>query len=220
MTLQEHLKDFSRVNGNMEVLNKIIESVASHFLYGGYFIVGGKKIFLTDIEFYYHEEGESGKIHDYIMYHINHKCKDKNFPPFEFGSLHAHVSGIDFTFEDPAGKYRASILIRGALKEGEAKPETRPTYLYDYFLMHNPVFGDGFSIRWLDTDYNPEADIRILSNDVRKNVAQYYESGENIGERIPYEKKKPEEGNELKISGKSYIQCQRKWRYINQNTIR
>ena len=216
MTLLEHLKDFSRVNGNMEVLNKTIESVASHFLYGGYFAVGGKKIFLTDIEFYYHEEGGSVKIHDYIMYHINHKCKDGEFTPFEFGSLHAHVSGIDFTFEDPAGKYRASILIRGARKEGEDKPETRPTYLYDYFLMHNPVFGDGFSIRWHDIDYDPEKDFVKIDSHVRKNVPQYYEhdcDNGKKGERIMAKDREHDAKDELKLGKVTYLQCPREWRY-------
>jgi len=212
-SLEEQLKGFALVKGDKKKLNKTMFSVAQRFLLGGYFQIGETKVYLTDIEFYYHEEGEEGKLHDFLMYHINmNATKDEGpFPPFPFGSLHSHISGIDFTFEDQNNPcaYRASILIRGVkwFENGEWKKETRPTYIYNNFLMGNTTFGDGFSIKWVDS-----TPIEVsISTRPRKNVPKFHDTGA----RVLFNNNIHSENQKLRLGKEDYVQDERlRWFFL------
>ena len=119
-------------------LSKQFGQLAERLLYGGYFSVNNKRIYLEEIEFYYHEE--EGSLKDPAMYHTNAHQGKESLEYFVPGSLNCHVSGIDVTFENEEKKYRASFLIRGyrverfndgewKVKEGKAF-EKRSTYIY------------------------------------------------------------------------------------------
>ena len=60
-TLKGILEVFQGANGNEELLLKEMNKLARHFFCGGYFQVNNRKIYLRDIEFYYHEEGEDSQ---------------------------------------------------------------------------------------------------------------------------------------------------------------
>lgn len=72
----------------------LISSYAKSFIgQQYYFLVNDKRIYLRDIEFYYHEEGEHAKIKDYGMYHIADKMKDdKKDEYFLLGSPNAYIA--------------------------------------------------------------------------------------------------------------------------------
>ena len=131
-TLKGILEAFQGANGDEKLLLEEMNKLAHHFFFGGYFQINNRKIYLCDIEFYYHEEGDGAKIKDYIMYHISDKIKDPTMKNeyYPLGSFNAHVSGVDFTFENKDRQYRAAILIRGIKvidKDSEPIIETRPT---------------------------------------------------------------------------------------------
>ena len=88
--------------------------LAQKMLYGGYLKVGDDyEIYITDVEFYYHEETPGpNQVKDPIVYHRNGRFPERKLPPFPLMTLHSHWSGFDITFEDPDGNYRASALIR------------------------------------------------------------------------------------------------------------
>lgn len=209
--LKEVLDSFQGVDGDETLLQKEIQTLNTLFFFGGYFQVNNKKIYLTDIEFYYHEEGTGDKIKDFIMYHTNDHEK-KNIDYFPLGSFNAHVSGVDFTFENKDKQYRASILIRGVKivnDNGEITFETRPTYVYEYLLMGKPLFNDGVHIKWVDAER--PINLEQIKQTYRKNVCQY----DKGGNRIAYQKGL----NQLpvRIGKKVYCQCMRKWRfYLNK----
>lgn len=207
-TLKEILNAFQGVNGNEELLLNEFKKLACHFLFGGYFQVNDRKIYLRDIEFYYHEENERAKIKDYIMYHISDKIKDskKKNEYYPLGAFNAHVSGVDFTFENKAKQYRASILIRSVKivdKASEPVIEARPTYVYEYLLMGKTLLGDGLIVKWIDE----ELPVEPMLQKFRKNVCQY----DHLGIRIEYQndsKNKP-----VIIGRRKYCQCTREWRF-------
>ena len=148
-------------DGRIKKLSELFEPIAKHLLCCGCFEVysGNKlirRIFPYTVEFYYHEE--EGIVKDPIVYHKN---KPDYFKP---GTINAHQSGIDITFEnnDDDAKYRASALIRAfRVKEGDdintkySDVDRRSTYLYDYLLTNIPM---PITIEWvsLDTGINDE----------------------------------------------------------------
>ena len=167
---QKKLKDHDE-DARIKKLSELFEPIAKHLLCGGCFEVysGDKlirRIFPYTVEFYYHEE--EGIVKDPIVYHKN---KPDYFKP---GTINAHQSGIDITFENEDAKYRASALIRAfRVKEGDdinsaykndyirtsyAKSkdvEYRSTFIYDYLLTNIPM---PIRIEWvsLDTGINVE----------------------------------------------------------------
>lgn len=149
------------------------ESLAKHFLFGGYFEVGNKQIYLRDIEFYYHDEDVNipNRVEDKKMYHISdNNPKEKLLKYFIQGSFHEHVSGLDFCFENKELKFRASILMRAVeVREKDTiYIEKRPTYVPGVFLMGNSVFGNGFNIKWHDEPIPSDA---VLPSPIgRKNL--------------------------------------------------
>ena len=124
-------------------LAKLFKPIAQLLLYGGCFEVYSaetlvRKVYPHTVEFYYHEEANGG-FKDYIVYHRNKvsikngKMTHINPPFFKVGSINAHQSGIDITFESNERQYRASALIRAFRyeKDGKVIVDDRSTYLYD-----------------------------------------------------------------------------------------
>lgn len=165
--LEEVLTDFKNGQKKMKALSekdqinelsKLFEPIAKHLLCGGCFEVysGDKlirRIFPYTVEFYYHEE--EGIVKDPIVYH-------KNTPDyFKPGTINAHQSGIDITFENEDAKYRASALIRAfRVKEGDdinakySDVDRRSTYLYDYLFTNIPL---PIKIKWVPLKAKIEA---------------------------------------------------------------
>ncbi|MFR9502809.1 MAG: hypothetical protein SNI49_09670 [Rikenellaceae bacterium] len=86
-------KAFENANRTEENLPILFNKIAEYFLLKGYFFVNEtKRVYICDVEFYYHEEKEGG-IKDWIMYHRdNHpNCKDnKPVAYFKLGQFNAH----------------------------------------------------------------------------------------------------------------------------------
>lgn len=97
-------------------LEEPFKNLAQKLIYGGYIRVRDDyAIFISKVEFYYHEEEEtsSERIKDDIVYHRNGRfLGDRSVPYFPIMTLHSHWSGFDITFENEALHYRASALIR------------------------------------------------------------------------------------------------------------
>lgn len=221
-SLKHCLNAFRGAQGNSkdekkENLTKQFEVLATKMIYGGHFEVIGageiiRQIYIHTVEFYYHEEfNDDNAVHDYIVYHRNALDGENKYPktidPFPVGSLNAHQSGIDITFEDQAGKYRASALIRAFMvKEGwnnesaffddfpnnKNKGDTvnpRSTYLYDY-LFQNAILP--VSIIWRDTPI--KSNVTLVPNK-RENVYEY-EEDTSTG-KVKIEKGKPKQKPKL-----------------------
>lgn len=131
-----------------------------------------RRVFPFTVEFYYHEE--EGNVKDYIVYH---KGVDDYFEP---GSINAHQSGIDITFENKDAKYRASALIRAfrvidgddihapfkkgyrrSTRENREDVEYRSTYIYDYLFTNVPL---PIMVQWADCvldDCDPKQGYRV-----------------------------------------------------------
>lgn len=199
--LLECLKQFKGApEGDKETRQKALEEdfvlLAKKLLYGGYYIIGNDyRIEIQTVEFYYHEEEKSNtpnRIYDPIVYHKNGRYPsntDIDVPPFPIMSLHTHQSGIDITFEDQEGKYRASALIRAftvfdfrineymrwyskektdGIYKPSKLPEERSQYIY-YYINGFVINGmNNNPIQWVPTN---EADYSAkLYYGRRKNV--------------------------------------------------
>ena len=155
-------------------LSRPFKPIAQLLLYGGCFEVYSgetlaRKVYPHTIEFYYHEEADGG-FKDYIVYHRNKiyfkngKETYVNPPFFKVGSINAHQSGIDITFESKEGQYRASALIRAFRyeKDGKEVIDGRSTYLYDQLFtgLEMPI-----TILWKSkdsfTDIEPKQGYRM-----------------------------------------------------------
>ncbi len=170
-------------NKNREnALTNAFQQLAKKFIYGGYIRVRNEyAIFISKVEFYYHEEGASeNRVCDTIVYHRDGRFDNRKVPYFPIMTLHAHWSGFDITFEKP-GSFRASALIRkyvvldlrekqfvelkttGFDKKGDSflvgkielsddpVVDDRSTYL-QYYLNGFPLAGQDSDIRWQDID--------------------------------------------------------------------
>ncbi len=207
LKLKETLRLFQGANGDESCLAKQFSNLANYFFYSGYLLINSKtKIYLRDIEFYYHEE--FGSIKDPIMYHRNTK-KNKNVKYFPLGLLNAHESGIDITFEDDKKQYRASILIRGfnIIKEEDAiwpiEYNRRSTHIYEALFMQASLL-EGIHIEWIHKPTTPPCQNSKIETTVRVNVCKFDEN----------ENKKKYEGSGLCTENKKYIQDERQWRFI------
>lgn len=198
----EHLK--------MEKLQKQFCSMAKELLYGGYFLVEGKtRLYLDDIEFYYHEEGEEG-LKDPIMYHTNDH-EGKEIPYFEIGRLNLHISGIDVTFENEEMKYRASFLIRGFHVDND-EYDPHSTHVYDKMVHMGVPMGKPIEIEWISKrlpgyeSYDPKGE-------ARQNVAEY-ELQDGKYKKIEYlEKGEYNKDDYFHYNKHVYKKCQREWRF-------
>lgn len=114
------LDKFSGAKGNTleERKKSLIQPfnvLAQIMIYGGYIQVAKEyAIFISKVEFYYHEEKEvpGVRLTDDIVYHRDGRFLERKVPYFPIMTLHSHWSGFDITFEKEAGHYRASALIR------------------------------------------------------------------------------------------------------------
>jgi hypothetical protein len=187
-TLKEKLESF-KASENVDDLTKKFKEISESFLYGGYYDINGKyRIYIRTVEFYFHtENGSIYNVKDPIVYHKNDGEIEGEVPYFPLMSLHAHISGIDVTFENEEKKYRASALIR-AYEVYDVKNKCflvrdtkknkfvkwqvgkqyneQSTYIYDF--MNG--FGDSY-IKWEDVSrpFNKE-----ITNKERKNVKEKY----------------------------------------------
>ena len=201
-------------------------NMAKELLYGGYFLIDEKKkIFLDDIEFYYHEEGDEheGKLKDLAMYHTNdHEGRERNtkLPYFKIGRLNLHQSGVDVTFENEEKSYRASFLIRGFHVDG-MEYDSHSLHIYDKMLYMGIPIGNPIEIEWITEDL-PGKDSYIPNGFPRVNIAAEYEfmpykngNGGNIKKKEtdiypdPLDPVKFFKSNKL-----VYKRCQRSWRFF------
>lgn len=225
--------DIKNENEKMKELKLQFEEIAKKILYGGYFLVNdNRKIYLKEIEFYYHEEGNEG-LKDPVMYHTNDHEK-KDIPYFPFGSLNFHISGVDVTFENAQKMYRASFLIRrysvfdfdGKEWRETKLDEKRSTYIYEDMLMNIPIFKN-INIKWVDKLESIEVSKLDINCAARTNVAVYKvdENGryakDNEGNYIKDEISdeafkqlpKDKQNEYFSYSGKKYKKCTRNWKY-------
>ncbi len=185
---------------SQEKLSELFCNLAHYFLLDGHFHVNGeRKIYLCDVEFYYHEEFEDG-IRDWSMYHRNN---DKETPDyFNAGQLNAHASGIDITFESEALQYRAAMLVRGFQIDNEDPKgyDKRSTYFYDAILNHGNL-ANGLTIEWITAKRTG----REINKTYRINIPEYRQGEESKWEKVPHEGENTE-GNK-KCAGSKYKQC-------------
>ena len=216
-----HIKDYSQ---KYVELQKQYSYIAEHAFFGGYFEVNNKRrIYPTDIEFYYHEEDADG-LKDPIMYHTDdHEKKKLEYYPLS--SLNFHMSGLDVTFENKKMNYRASFLIReykvcdfNGKDWVETKGnENRSTYIYEDMLMNIPL-SEGVNIRWIDSPSEKEASWEPVVSS-RINVANYVtdtegsyikeEIDKNAFDQLPLE----EQEKYFSYSGKKFKRCNRMWNF-------
>ena len=216
-----HIKDYSQ---KYVELQKQYSYIAEHAFFGGYFEVNNKRrIYPTDIEFYYHEEDADG-LKDPIMYHTDdHEKKKLEYYPLS--SLNFHMSGLDVTFENKKMNYRASFLIReykvcdfNGKDWVETKGnENRSTYIYEDMLMNIPL-SEGVNIRWIDSPSEKEASWEPVVSS-RINVANYVtdtegsyikeEIDKNTFDQLPLEEQK----KYFSYSGKKFKRCNRMWNF-------
>ncbi len=194
-------------------LNKQFCSMAKELLYGGYFHIKGTetRIYLDDIEFYYHEEGEGG-FKDPIMYHTNDH-EGKEIPYFEIGRLNLHISGVDVTFENEKKKYRASFLIRGFHVNDEKPYDRCSTHIYDKMLYMGVPLGKPIEIEWINKDQKGKESYIPKEGEPRQNVAEY-ELKDGKYEKIEYTGKGEYDKDAYFLYAKHvYKKCKRKWRF-------
>lgn len=195
-------------------MNKLYDQfckMSKELLYGGYFLIEeNKRLYLDDIEFYYHEELPGG-LKDPIMYHTNdNEGKKKPLPYFEMGRLNLHTSGVDVTFENEEKHYRASFLIRG-FHVGNEDYDPHSTHIYNEMLYMGLPLGKPIEIVWVSEaqDYK---DNYIPIGIPRQNVAEYkYQNGKYT--KIECTEKDFDPKLYYRSSGKIFKQCQRKWRF-------
>lgn len=218
------LSRFHGVKGEEDDLMPQFKEIARYLLSGGYFLINKKrKIYLTDIEFYYHEEGSEGKkVKDPVMYHTyDHekntkavKANNNELPYFPPCSLHTHVSGIDITFENEEQQYRASFLIRG-YKRDDKKEETRSTQIYEDFFMGIPL-SQSITIEWVDKD--DVCSPLDIESTVRLRVPAYKKDSK--GDYITDAKGNYIKDFIIKDGKKVFKQCPRKWRFKRKSEIK
>lgn len=236
MELENILKKFTGVvdepqENKLAKLNEQFVEMAKELLYGGYFLVEikdenekithEKKIYLEDIEFYYHEEGERG-LKDPIMYHTNdHEGKELRY--FELGRLNLHISGVDVTFENERKAYRASFLIRG-FRVNDGKYDDCSTHVYDELLFMGVPIGKAIEIKWISEDL-PGKNNYAAEGKIRYNVAAekcFIKNAKNKYEKIPIEEAIVIPLDKEKyycVSGNVYERCNRKWRFYKNGIV-
>ena len=201
----------------LAVLNEQFCRMAKELLYGGYFLIEGKKhLYLDDIEFYYHEEGDNG-LKAPIMYHTNdNEGKGKAIPYFEIGRLHLHISGVDVTFENEDKQYRASFLIRGFHMDNQ-EYDGHSTHVYEEMLYMGVPLGKPIEIEWISKRQTGYADYKP-TGEPRKNVAEYeLKDGKYI--KIERRDESFDEKVHFRYSKHDYRKCQRKWRFRKEHII-
>ena len=177
-----------KVVKNETELSTIFKKLAPNFLYGGYIQVNNDyKVFIRTVEFYFHSEKDDG-IHDPIVYHRNGRDME-TIPYFPLMTLNAHASGFDITFENEAGHYRASALIRSyevknkvdeylTWDKKECKFVNTKEYGYNkqstylYALLNGFPLGKDNGILWVDSP----RESKVVPGKPRQNVFHYDEN--------------------------------------------
>lgn len=174
--LLDTLNSFNgRYAENEDKLIEEFEKIARAVIDGGYFLVNeNAKIFVTDIEFYFHSERvetETWK-KDYAMYHRGPK---EAVPYFPIGSVFPHNSGVDITFENESDEYRASFLIRSHryADAEETYLSDKPTYVREDMFGYANCLSGGLNIKWIDEVSEPSDIVQY----VRINVSAYDKDG-------------------------------------------
>lgn len=213
------LREFQQDRERQNNLEESFKKLAFYLLYGGYFNCSKRyDLYITSIEFYYHEE--NGDIKDPIVYHRNKKKWNKKTkevvheikPYFEIGTLNLHMSGIDITFEKK-DKYRASALIRAfrvydKIEKVWLDEDGRSTYVYEYLFDGLSVDKSLTQLNWME---NKQPMPEELSSNSRKNVFQYVSSeAEAKREGFDVERLKVYDFEYYRIETKP---CERKWRF-------
>jgi len=187
--------------------------MAKEILYGGYFLINDtEKLYIDDIEFYYHEEDTDG-LKDPVMYHTCEHENNKDLPYYELGRFNLHTSGVDVTFENQDLHYRASFLIRGFHMNDE-QYDGHSTHIYDKMLYMGIPMGKPIEIEWISEDlegkqsYEPKGEPRL-------NVAKYVLNGK--GQYIKQEwiddPTCPSKEDHFKYGKHTFVQCPRPWRF-------
>lgn len=225
MKLNDILSSFNGGHFSSEdALTAEFAKLAKKLLYGGHFrVMNSKDIYLEEIEFYYHEEGDGkNKIKDPIMYHTNDH-DGKTLPYFKLGRFNLHTSGVDVTFENKKEAYRASFLIRAySIDKGDI--EHRSTYIYDDMLYMGIPIGEPIEIEWIEDEIDKNIENLQLEGTWRINVPEYEknESGEyEKDEKGKYIKREALESHckedTFVYSKIRYVKCHRPWRFVKQH---
>jgi len=194
--LIEKLKEFKGVNGKEADLKEQFENIATYLMTGGYILCDNKyRLYISSVEFYYHEESGENRIEDPVMYHRNKENKRLNIVEeieyFPIGTFYPHQSGVDITFECP-GKYRASALIRefyitkadtpneyhnckyfspDSGWQEERSIDRRPTYVYEWLFRGLGMGRETFC--WIE---EKNESIEVNTNPLRRiHVREYGE---------------------------------------------
>ena len=212
------LNEFQHERETKKALEDLFERLAKYLLYRGFFRCSERyDLYITSVEFYYHEE--NGDIKDPIVYHRNRRKWNKKSqmvstetkPFFEIGTLNPHMSGIDITFEK-SGEYRASALIRAFKVHDKQKmvwldEDERSTYVYEYLFDGFYVDKSLTQLDWIEIENDvPEH----LPSTTRKNVCHYVHSEvEALNEGLDVDNLKVYDYDFYKTNKP----CERKWRY-------
>ena len=152
------------------------------------------------------------------MYHTNDRIpkhlKDAgiyDLPYFDIGSFNLHTSGVDITFEDPKGHYRASFLIRGfsvfRFNGNEViflnENNDCSTKIYDFFFPNGTSAESLQDIHWESYDWKSS----FAKPTGRKNVLQYAKDSAT-GKYIPNET-----GESFKKKEEKPNKCTRLWQF-------
>ena len=219
------LREFQQDRERQNNLEESFKKLAFYLLYGGYFNCSKRyDLYITSIEFYYHEE--NGDIKDPIVYHRNKKKWNKKTkevvheikPYFEIGTLNLHMSGIDITFEKK-DKYRASALIRAfrvydKIEKVWLDEDDRSTYVYEYLFDGLSIDKSLTQLNWME---NKQPMPEELSSNSRKNVFQYVSSeAEAKREGLDVERLKVYDFEYYRLETKP---CERKWRFSRPDSL-
>jgi len=149
------------------------EQIAKEMIYGGYIRVRNEyAIFISKVEFYYHEEEEvQGKrLTDDIVYHRDGRFLKRKVPYFPIMTLHSHWSGFDIAFEKESGHYRASALIR----------QYAVLDLKERMFIELKTSGSIAEASDNEEKFRPVGEVRLQPTpviDVRSTYLQYYLNG-------------------------------------------
>ena len=195
MKLSTLLKAFNGKKLSEDELTDKFEEIAKAAIYGGHFHNDLYDIFIHEVEFYFHSENESeSTIHDWAMYHRNHRGINVDY--FPIGSLHPHNSGIDVTFEYK-DLYRASFLIR-KYRIGNEIIKT-PSYLREELIGYTGcILGDGPRISWIDDVYDntlpllKASRIKVRAHDTKGNPL-FDEQGKKLYDLRPWRFSRPDD---------------------------